>query len=84
MVQYENSVMYEICCKDPTITDDNIGSTCAFRKRKINHKSNCTNQNAKFYNHYVYKFIRENGGWNAWKCDSFSLFLWGVFLGVAV
>jgi hypothetical protein len=67
MVQYENSVIYKICCKDPTITDNYIGSTCAFRKRKINHKLNCTNQDAKFYNHYVYQFIRENGGWPNWQ-----------------
>jgi hypothetical protein len=53
MVQYENSLIYKICCKDPTITDNYIGSTCAFRKRKINHKSNCTDQDATFYNQYV-------------------------------
>ena len=34
MVNYENAVIYKICCKDPTITDNYIGSTTEFRKIK--------------------------------------------------
>ncbi len=35
MVQYENSVMYEICCRDPTISHDRIGSTNEFRNESL-------------------------------------------------
>ncbi len=51
----------------PNITDNYIGRTTEFRKRKFTHDSNCSSDNAKLHNQYVYKFIRENGRWNAWK-----------------
>ena len=63
---YNNGIIYKLCCKDPTIKDVYVGSTCAFRMRKANHKSKCNNENDKKYNTYVYKFIRENGGWDNW------------------
>ena len=64
---YENSLVYKLCCNDPEITDIYIGSTCNFRARKHNHKRCCNNENRKEYNRYVYKFIRENGGFNNWS-----------------
>lgn len=67
MPYYENSLVYKLCCNDPEITDIYIGSTCNFRARKCSHKSHCNNQNSKIYNQYVYRFIRENGGWNNWS-----------------
>ncbi len=63
---YENSLVYKLCCNDPEITDIYVGSTCNFRARKYNHKACCNNENRKEHNRYVYKFIRENGGWNNW------------------
>ena len=67
MVNYENSVIYKIVSRDPSIKNNYIGSTTDFRKIKINHKSNCNNKNSKFYRRYVYRFIRKNGGWRNWK-----------------
>ena len=67
MVNYENSVIYKIVSRDPSIKNNYIGSTTDFRKIKINHKSNCNNKNSKFYNRYLYKFIRKNNGWRNWK-----------------
>ncbi len=67
MVNYANSVVYKIMSLDPEIDDIYVGSTTAFRKRKHEHKSDCNNDNSKRHNRYVYKFIRNNGGWDNWS-----------------
>jgi len=66
MVNYNNSIVYKLCCKDPEITDIYVGSTTDFTKRKWNHKSNCNNENTKKYNFIVYEFIRRHGNWENW------------------
>ena len=63
---YNNGTIYKLCCKDPTIKDIYVGSTCAFRRRKNAHKTDCTNENSKKYNLNVYQFIRDHGGWDNW------------------
>lgn len=63
-VNYQNGIIYKICCKDPSITDVYVGSTTHFIKRKYHHKSACNNENNKDYK--VYQFINNNGGWNNW------------------
>jgi len=78
MSNYQNGLIYKLCCKDTNIKDIYIGSTISFRHRKANHKSDCNNEKKKYYNYDVYKFIRENGGWDNWdmvlieyyKCDT--------------
>ena len=68
MVNYNNAVIYKIYCKNTAITDCYVGSTCDYMGRKNSHKSNCNNENkSKSYNLNVYKFIRENGGWDNWE-----------------
>ena len=67
MPKYENAVVYKLCCDDPEITDIYVGSTCNFKVRKWDHKKNCNNENDEKYNRYVYRFIREHGGWDAWS-----------------
>lgn len=67
MINYNNSIIYKICCKDVNIKEIYIGSTVnMLRIRKGNHKSNCNNERSTKYNIYVYQFIRTNGGWNNW------------------
>ena len=44
-----------------------VGHTTCFNKRKTAHKSNCKNENYKYYNIKVYQMIRENGGWDIFK-----------------
>lgn len=66
MSAYENGLQYKIICKDSTILDIYIGSTCNFSNRKRTHKTQCNNPNSRIYNLKVYKFIRANGGWNMW------------------
>jgi len=63
MVNYNKSIIYKICSKDINIKQIYIGSTAnELRKRKNKHKTDCNNINSKKYNTYVYKFIRQNGG----------------------
>ncbi len=64
---YSNTIIYKICCKDVSINDIYVGHTTNFTQRKNQHKTSCYNINDKKYNQYVYKFIRENGGWDNWS-----------------
>ena len=66
MVNYENSCVYKICCLNTEIKGCYVGSTTNFRRRKNNHKSICNNEKSKDYNLYVYRFIRDTGGWENW------------------
>ena len=78
MPNFQNSMIYKLCCNDPTITDCYVGSTVNFKCRKNDHKTCCNNENGKRYNFNVYKFIREHGGFENWSmilienfpCDS--------------
>jgi hypothetical protein len=65
-MDYSNTIIYKLCCKDPSITDIYIGHTTNFTKRKNHHKNCCINENNKEYNRYVYDFIRNHGGWDNW------------------
>jgi len=64
---YSQTIIYKLCCKDPTIDCIYIGHTTNFNQRKHNHKTNCFNENSKNHNLNVYKFIRDNGGWDNWS-----------------
>ena len=59
-IDYSKSSVYRIV---QFHTTHYIGSTTNFVKRKYNHKSDCNNEKKKSYNFPLYKFIRENGGW---------------------
>ena len=65
-VDYSKGLIYKLCCKDLAIKYVYIGSTTNFRVRKNSHKYDCNNTNSKKYNLFVYKFIRENGGFDNW------------------
>jgi len=66
MVKYNKSTIYKICCKDPNVTEEYVGSTTNFSRRKYEHKSNCHNENSENYNRQVYICIRENGNFENW------------------
>lgn len=66
-LDYSKSLIYKIVCKDTNIKNVYIGSTTNFKNRKSRHKSNCYNENNKQYNINLYKFIRENGGFENWS-----------------
>ena len=65
-IDYANSSIYKLCCRDTDITDCYVGSTTNFRTRKSVHKNNFNNEKDKAYNYKVYQFIRDNGGWLNW------------------
>jgi len=79
MPHYENACIYKIKHNED-YDDENIyiGSTCGIIKRRCHHKTCCNNQNNPKYNKPLYKYIRENGGWDAfilikihdYKCNS--------------
>jgi hypothetical protein len=62
--------IYKLIHKNAT-NDDMvyIGSTCDVARRMYIHKSRCTNPNDIKHNYKVYKYIRENGGFEEWKYE---------------
>jgi hypothetical protein len=66
MVNYDNSIIYKICCKDLTIKEIYVGGTTNFTRRKYEHRTNCRCPKSKKHNRPVYKFIRDNGTMKNW------------------
>ena len=60
--------VYKIVCSNKTVTDCYVGSTNDIEIRRKDHKSKCNNPNSPAYNKPLYKFIRDNDGW-----DNFTL-----------
>lgn len=66
MVDYKNTVIYKISNYNICF----IGSTTTTEKsREKSHKKDCNNENGNKYNYYMYKCIRENGGWDNWTFE---------------
>jgi len=61
-INYENSVIYKISCKDETCKDVYVGQTTDIVRRKYGHKSDCKKKNM-----LLYQVIDENGGWDNWS-----------------
>ena len=66
-IDYSKTHFYKIVCKDTSITDCYVGHTTDFTKRKWYHKSTSSNMNNRNYEQRVYRFIRDNGGWENWE-----------------
>ena len=70
MVNYNNSAIYKLFCKNEEINDMYIGSTINFKRRKSQHKSKSIkempNDNSKCK---LYKCIQENGGFDNWDME---------------
>ena len=58
--------IYRLTCVNPTIKDRYIGSCWDLHTRNRKHRSRCHNDKSKEYNAPVYKFIRDNGGYDNW------------------
>jgi len=58
--------IYKIFCNDINIKDIYIGATINFPRRIYRHKLNTTSIKSKEHNFKIYKFIRDNGGWDNW------------------
>jgi hypothetical protein len=66
MPDYSKTIIYKIVCKDINIKETYGGHTTHMIKRRQSHKYSCNNENDMHFNYYVYKFIREHGGWDNW------------------
>ena len=68
-IDYSNTIIYKITCKDTQVTDVYVGHTTNFVQRKYSHRQNCKNNNCK-----LYEVIRANGGWSNWSMDIINFF----------
>ena len=71
-LDYSNTVIYRFYSKNPNIKDDYIGHSVDFYKRQSKHKNCCNNNknsSKKRFHLKVYKFIRENGGYDNWQFE---------------
>jgi len=66
--------IYEIYSNDPLITDFYIGSTTKFSSRKSHHKKSVVNKSKKSYHRKLYRYIRENGGWDKFVMEPIETF----------
>lgn len=62
-IDYSNTIIYKIYCKDEIIKDIYVGHTTNFVNRKYSHKIACNNLNNTLK---IYNTIRNNGGWENW------------------
>ena len=62
IIDYSNTIIYKIYCKDSSINDLYVGHTTNFTKRKYQHKLSCNNGKKL----KIYDVIRSNGGWDNW------------------
>ncbi len=66
-INYDNTIIYKLCCNDPEVTDIYVGHTTNYTKRKAHHKRSCNNPTDPLYNTFKYDLIRNNGGFNNWS-----------------
>ena len=68
-IDYSNTIIYKISCKDVSCHELYVGYTTNFVQRKHAHKQNCNNDTSPHHNMKLYKVIRENGGWDNWNME---------------
>ena len=73
-IDYSNTIIYKITCRDPNVTDVYVGHTTNFIQRKHCHKQSCTNIKSSNYKCKLYEVIRNNGNWNNWKMEIINFF----------
>ena len=67
ILNYKNTIIYKLCCKDLNVPYVYVGRTTNFVKRKSCHKSACNNNNCSKYALKVYQTTRDYGGWENWS-----------------
>jgi len=73
-IDYSNTIIYKIICKDSNVKDLYVGHTTNFVQRKHAHKQSCLNEKSPNYSLKLYKTIRENGGWINWSMEIINFF----------
>ena len=67
-IDYSNTLVYKIICKDKSVNELYVGHTTNFVQRKYTHKQLC-NKKTGLSNCKLYKVIREHGGWDNWEME---------------
>ena len=67
MPDYTKTIIYVIRCLTLGVIECYVGSTVNFTSRKSGHHHCCIDVNCKGHNYKLYRFIRENGGWENWE-----------------
>ena len=80
-LDYSNTVIYKITCKDPAITDLYVGHTTNFVQRKNAHMNSCKSPKTANHKCKLYETIRSNGGWANWRMDIIAFFECDDLLG---
>ena len=70
-IDYSNTIIYKITCRDKVITDVYVGHTTNFVQRKHSHKQTCK---AGIDNCKLYQVMRANGGWENWQMEIINFF----------
>ena len=73
-IDYDNTIIYKITCKDTTIKDVYVGHTTNFVQRKRAHKHSCVNAKSTNHTCKLYTIIREHGGWTNWIMEIIYFF----------
>ena len=73
-MNYNNTVMYKLVCKDLNVKDIYVGSTTNFIERKANHKNKCNCESNQNHQYKVYQMIRDSGGWDNWEMIQIETF----------
>ena len=66
---YSTTIIYKITCNNPNVTDTYVGHTIDIVKRRLAHKNNACSEKSGCRHIKLYKFIRENGGWDNWTME---------------
>ena len=74
VLDYSNTIIYTITCKDTSIKELYVGHTTNFVQRKHAHKQSCMNPKSNNHKCKLYSIIRENGGWKNWMMDIVHFF----------
>ena len=73
-IDYSNTIIYKITCKDAGIKDVYVGHTTNFVQRKHAHKQSCINAKSSNHKCKLYTIIREHGGWKNWTMEIVNFF----------
>jgi hypothetical protein len=66
-VDYSKCMFYRLVCRDPTVKEVYVGHTTSEVDRRRLHKSDCHNEKGAKFNLFVYRFIRDHGGFENWQ-----------------
>ena len=73
-IDYSNTIIYKITCKDTGVKELYVGHTTNFVQRKHAHKQSCMNPKSTNHTCKLYSIIREHGGWKNWIMEIIHFF----------